>query len=350
MIEVHSGLKHDLEFKEEWDEFVMKHPDSTFYHLYGWRKVFHSTFGYDSFFLAHRNEQNRIDGILPLFVMKDIWRRKYLISNPFSNFAGICSESSKINDHLIESAKSIAISNKIQYAELRQLQNKISETLPVKNSFVTLYLDLKDRTSEDVWSSLKSRNRGKIRKAEKSGLSCDFGFHNLDHFYDVFAVNISRLGTPIFAKNFFQNIVNEFSDHVDLLSVKLKDQVIASMFLFKFKNLLAEPWVASLSEYNRIYLNNFLYWQAIRFACDQKYEIFDFGRSTVDSGTSNFKEQWGAVPISLYYHYIFNKSSQIPEVDAHNNKYEKIVNVWKKLPQKITSTIGPRVVKYLVEL
>ncbi|MCG8604723.1 GNAT family N-acetyltransferase, partial [bacterium] len=112
----------------------------------------------------------------------------------------------------------------------------------------------------------------------------------------------------------------------------------------------SEPWVASLREYNRIYVNNALYWHAIKYACEQGFERFDFGRSTVGCGTYKFKEQWGAKPIQLHYQYYLNRAKEVPIVDAINNKYQTIIDMWKKLPLTFTNFVGPKVVQFLPEL
>jgi lipid II:glycine glycyltransferase (peptidoglycan interpeptide bridge formation enzyme) len=38
-----------------------------------------------------------------------------------------------------------------------------------------------------------------------------------------------------------------------------------------------------------------LYWTMIRDSIERGYKVFDFGRSTPNEGTYNFKKQWGAV-------------------------------------------------------
>ncbi|MFQ5638047.1 MAG: GNAT family N-acetyltransferase, partial [bacterium] len=201
-----------------------------------------------------------------------------------------------------------------------------------------------------VWSRLSSSSRNKIRKAEKSGLQVDFGFHYLEDFYSIYAQNLRHLGTPVFPLSMFEAVADVFRERCELLILKLKNRPVSGMFLFKFKDVISEPWVASLRQYNKIYINNYLYWQALKYACENGFKKFDFGRSTVDAGTYRYKLQWGAQPVPLYYQYYLNKSRQIPVVDAHDNRYQKIIDIWKKMPLKLTNFIGPKVVQFLPEL
>ncbi len=80
-------------------------------------------------------------------------------------------------------------------------------------------------------------------------------------------------------------------------------------------------------------------------ACEEGYSIFDFGRSTPGEGTYRFKEQWGARPIQLYWHYWLKKGKPIPEINPKNKRYQKAIYLWKKLPLRLTNLIGPLIVK-----
>lgn len=338
------------DLQTQWDDFVEQHPQSTMYHLFGWKKVLEETFGFKSYYLAALDGEARVKGILPLFLMNDIFGRRYLISNPFANFAGVCSSDPDARKQLLDAALEIAKKESVQYVELRQLSEPLEDTtLKTRESFVTLMLPL-SAGADGIWNDISSRNRGKIRKAEKAGLSANFGLEYLPEFYRVFVQNIRDLGTPVYPLRFFEKIVEVFSDRVNLLVLKMPDQIVSGMFMFRFKDLLSEPWVSSLREYNKYYVNNLLYWKAIEYAASNGFSKFDFGRSTVDSGTYDFKLQWGAKPVPLYYQYLLHKAGATPMVDAHNNKYQFFINMWKKLPLFAASFVGPKIVKYLPEL
>jgi FemAB-related protein (PEP-CTERM system-associated) len=333
----------------QWDDFVEHHPRATMYHLVGWKTVFESVFNYRSFYLLAMNDRGEIEGILPMFQMADIFQRKYLVSNPFSNFAGVCANTPDTESALVEQAIKIAGEINAQYVEFRQLESRLNHDLPGKDSFVTLMLKL-PASSDAVMKSLSSRNRNKIRKAEKSNFETDLGMHYLDEFYDIYGKNLRHLGTPVFPLAMFKAVAQIFASRVELLVLKLNGKPVSGMFLFKFKKMISEPWVASLREYNKIYVNNFLYWQAIDYACRHGFEIFDFGRSTIDAGTYVFKAQWGAEPVPLRYQYHLNKARAIPIVDAVNNKYQIAIDIWKRLPLAFTNFVGPKLVRYLPEL
>jgi hypothetical protein len=77
------------------------------------------------------------------------------------------------------------------------------------------------------------------------------------------------------------------------------------------------------------------------------YGSFDFGRSTPGEGTYRFKEQWGAKPVQLYWHYWLRNGSPAPELNPKNPKYQIAIKIWQRLPVGLTRLIGPAIVKNL---
>jgi hypothetical protein len=49
------------------------------------------------------------------------------------------------------------------------------------------------------------------------------------------------------------------------------------------------PWASSLREFFSLCPNNLLYWEMIRWGCENGYQRFDFGRSSPNSGTITSK-------------------------------------------------------------
>jgi len=62
-----------------------------------------------------------------------------------------------------------------------------------------------------------------------------------------------------------------------------------------FRDALIVLWASSYREYFSLCPNNLLYWEMIRWGCEQGYRRFDFGRSSPQSGTYHFKKQWGTI-------------------------------------------------------
>ena len=120
---------------------------------------------------------------------------------------------------------------------------------------------------------------------------------------------------------------------------------MASGFLAAFKDKLEIPWGASLRRYNSLSPNMLLYWSCLEFASMKGFRVFDFGRSTVEEGTYRFKEQWGASPSPMNWHYWLPQGGALPEINPGNPKYRLAISMWKKMPVPLTQVLGPHIVR-----
>ena len=57
------------------------------------------------------------------------------------------------------------------------------------------------------------------------------GVELLDDFYRVFAINMRDLGTPVYGKIFFRNILTILIGNAHLIIVKLQGKPVAAAFL-----------------------------------------------------------------------------------------------------------------------
>ena len=94
-------------------------------------------------------------------------------------------------------------------------------------------------------------------------------------------------------------------------------------------------------------MNMLMYWEILKFAIENKYHFFDFGRSSKDSGTYRFKQQWGAQPKASFWHYWLAQDIEMPSLNPNNPKFALAISVWKKLPIFVTKWLGPHIVKNL---
>ncbi len=330
---------------EEWDNYVRNYNNSSVYHLIGWKNVIERSFRHRTFYLTAEND-GMIKGILPLVLLNSRVFGRFFVSLPFCSYGDICTDNKEAKELLLQEAINIAKREKVEHIELRHLENH-NLSLPAKKTKVTLFLELKTNP-EDIWKNFKSKLRNRVRKAEKAGLRAEIeGKEGLDNFYRLFAVNMRNLGTPVYSKGFFNNILNEFPKITKIFSVYLSNKVIASGLTIGFKNTLEVPWSNSLRKYRQLYPNMLLYWKMIEYASKRGYRYFDFGRSSWNSGTFKFKVQWGAKPKQLYWQYWVRDGDKLPEINPDNPKYKVAIKIWQKLPLFITKIIGPRIAKNL---
>ena len=331
--------------QERIEAYLSRSAASSQYHRIGWKRVVEESFGHPfEYLIAERGAE--ITGVLPLVHINSLLFGNYMASLPYFNYGGVCAESESSREGLILAAIRLARHRKARFIEFRST-DKWDNGFPVKTGKVSMVLPLRSRP-EDIWKGFPSKLRSQIRRPEQDGMVTRIGRQEeLDGFYRVFSTNMRDLGTPVYPKRFFGNILRFFPRDTWICNVYKEDRPVASGFLAGFKNRMEIPWASSIRMYNRSSPNMLLYWSSIRFACESGYEIFDFGRSTPGEGTYKFKAQWGAAPLQLYWHYWLSEGELLPELNPGNSRYEMAIAIWKKLPLPIANLIGPGIVKNL---
>jgi FemAB-related protein (PEP-CTERM system-associated) len=333
-----------VETGAEWDSFVRASEGATAYHSFGWRAVFARSFGHTSYYLAAIDDDGKWLGILPLVHMHSRIFGNFIVSLPFVNYGGLLCNNEGAAALLLHEADKIRRSCGATHVELRHVARR-PENLPVKRHKVTMVLEL-GSSAEDQWKAFDSKLRNQIRKAQKSGLQCTHGnVHLLDGFYEVFARNMRDLGTPVYSKTFFRSVLETFPDTTAVVAVWLEGKIIAAGIASWFKERLEVPWASSIKDYKTLCPNHMLYWEAIRFSIEHGFREFDFGRSTPNEGTYNFKKQWGALPIQLNWQYLMDEHGKLPELNPSNPKYRAAIGIWQRLPVSVTKFLGPLIVR-----
>ncbi|MDX1812437.1 MAG: FemAB family PEP-CTERM system-associated protein [Gammaproteobacteria bacterium] len=331
-------------YYQKWDDFVQNHPNSSIYHLHEWSSLIEGLFGHKPHFLFTENN-DEISGILPLIRLKSRLFGDFMTSVPYFNYGGALGKDLHTEKLLMESAGELAESLGVSHIEFRDV--KTHENFPVKLDKITMELKLPD-SPEELWKQFKPKLRAQIRRPEKAGAITKTGqLDLLDDFYSVFTRNMRDLGTPVYPKSFFRAILDTFPENTQIIMVYHEKTPTAAGFLIGFKDKLEIPWASSLRDYNKISVNMALYWRVLQYAIENRYKVFDFGRSSKDSGTYKFKKQWGAQEKQLYWHYWLKNGGELPALNPNNPKYQLAISTWKKRPLPVANWLGPKIVKNL---
>ena len=334
----------DIKDSDRIDIYLNSSDQSSLYHNHLWGEVIWKSFNQKSYYLLCEDEDGSIQGVLPLVHLKSLLFGNILASMPYFNYGGIITKKEAPRDLLIHEAIRIAKEKNSNYLELRQ-EEPLNNGFTVKTNKVSMRLSL-PKSPEELWKSFPSKLRSQIRVPQKAGMNVRIGrLEELDNFYTVFSINMRDLGTPVYPLRFFRNILQCFPENTRICTVYQENMPIASGFLAGWKDKLEIPWASSLRQFNRKSPNMLLYWSCMAFACEQGYAIFDFGRSTAGESTFRFKEQWGALPVPLYWHYWMPRDQPVPDLTTNNRKYRIAIKLWKKLPLPVTRFLGPRIVK-----
>ncbi|MCW8855326.1 MAG: FemAB family PEP-CTERM system-associated protein [Gammaproteobacteria bacterium] len=348
MIDAETCIIKYLKNKEDVriDEYVSKSDRASVYHLTAWCKLINDVFTHDSYYIYAESEDNEIVGALPLVHIKSRIFGNYIVSMPYFNYGGAIGNCESIENKMMQAAINLASQLNVEHIEFRDTDDRC-DLFPVRNDKVNMILELPD-SPELLGKMIGAKKRSQIKRPQKEGVkSIVGGVELLDDFYFVFSVNMRDLGTPVYSKRFFLEIMKMFPDQTNIVILKLKEKPISAAFLIGHKEQLEIPWASTIKEYNKFSPNMFLYWEVLKMAIEKGYKKFDFGRSTINSGTYRFKKQWGAIPKQLYWHYWLAEGEDIPQLTPGNSKYRLAIKVWQNLPTLITNFIGPSIIKNL---
>lgn len=330
---------------DRWNYFVNNHPNSSAYHSTSVRNIIKDTFGHTCIYLAVEDEDHGIQGVLPLIKLNSRLFGHFLISVPFFNYGGILANSKEAESKLFNAAKKIACESGASHIEYRH--TFYDKKYKTRTDKITMLRQLPE-TSNLLWQDIGSKVRAQITKAKSYHMTAKTGRSELiNEFYAVFSRNMRDLGTPVYAKKFFINLINN-CDNTHIVIIYYKSKPVSAAFLLGWRDTMEIPWASTLREYNNMNANMLLYWTVLKHSIEQGFKVFDFGRSNKDSSTYRFKKQWGAEPHQLYWHYwLQNDSDAPPKINPGNPKFKLMIYIWKKLPVWLTKIIGPKIVKHL---
>jgi FemAB-related protein (PEP-CTERM system-associated) len=330
--------------RSEWDRFADSHGYSGFYHRLAWGEVLHKALGHEPYFLAARRG-DAITGLLPLVFVRSLLFGRFLVGLSYVNTGGVLSDCADSTKSLIDRAVQLADALGVKHLELRHERDvKHPCVTDVMTSKVHMRLEL-PTTSEEFMAGFKSKLRSQVKKSLGNGQTVAWGAEDLlDEFYSVFACNMRDLGTPVFPRGLFREMLRAFAGQSEICVVRSGRQPVAAALLLHGPGTTQVPSASALREYHATNANMRLYWHLLERTIARGQRRFDFGRSTVDSGTYKFKEQWGARPEPSYWHY-YRRNGAANAVRPDNPKYQRMIKLWQKLPLQVANRLGPWIVR-----
>jgi FemAB-related protein (PEP-CTERM system-associated) len=287
----------------------------------------------------------QIVGLLPLAFVRSRLFGRYLVSLPYLNSGGVQARDEAVARALVDRAVRLADALDVKHLELRHEVERSHPALSQKlTSKVHLRLSL-PASEDDLWARYKSKLRSQIR----SGMKHDFqiawgGSEFTGDFYEVFSRNMRDLGTPVFSRRLFESILEQFPGRAELCIVRAGQRPIAAALLTHGEGLTEVPSASCLHEFRSTNVNMLMYWRLLCRAIKRGQHTFDFGRSSIDSNTFRFKEQWGAKPHPAVWQYYVRRGN-VRDLRIESGKYDLMIRVWRRLPLALTRLAGPVIVR-----
>ena len=330
--------------RTRWDAFVLACPQATFFHRIGWRDIYEQVFRHRThYMLAERGD--RVVGVLPLVQLKSMLFGHSLMSLPFAVYGGAATMEPDVTHALHQAAIELSRELGVDHLELRNVMSAEPQW-PRQELYVTFRKSLAPDVEANMLA-IPRKQRAMVRKGIQRGLRSEIDT-STDRFFDLYADNLHRHGTPPHAKRYFEALRQTFGDDCELLTVfSPQGKAVSGVLSFYFRDEVLPYYAGDLTDARDLAANDFKYWELMRRACERGLGVFDYGRSKLGTGSFDFKKNWGFEPAPLHYEYQLFKRATVPQNNPSNPKYEKAIELWRRMPRGLVNAIGPVLARHL---
>ncbi len=329
---------------QRWDAFVHGCAEATFFHRAGWKKVIEDVFRHRCRFL-YAERDGEIHGVLPLAQVKSHLFGHSLVSLPFCVYGGVAADEDEARVLLEAAAETEARRLGVDFLEYRNCASWHPDW-PRQALYVRFRKELLPQL-EDNMLAIPRKQRAMVRKGIKAGLGSVID-DDMDRFFDLYADNVHRHGTPAFPKRYFEGLKKTFGDDCEtMVVVDTQGKPMSGVVSFYFRDEVLPYYAGDFASARDTAANDFKYWELMRRGCERGVRYFDYGRSKRGTGSFDFKKNWGFEPQPLHYEYRLYRRSDIPQNNPSNPKYKLFIALWQRMPRALVNRLGPLIVRNL---
>lgn len=324
------------------DAFVAAHPDGTPFHLTAWSVAVEKGCGQKAHYLVVEHGEQNIVGAIPLTELHSPLFGRVLASTGFAVGGGILAETPEAARLLAEASWKLAVQLSCPSMEVRGGPRPGPEWT-VDDSHYLGFVRALAADDEAELLQIPRKQRAEVRKSLGYDLDISTGQESTDvaAHYAIYAESVRNLGTPVFPRALFTEMLHEFGSAADVLIVRDGGKAVAGVLSLYWRGTVYPYWGGGTADARRLRANDRMYFELMRHARERGCARFDFGRSKVGTGAAAFKKNWGFEPEPLVYYDRVADGAAIRDANPLNPKYRLQVAVWSKLPLAIANRVGP---------
>ena len=256
----------DAATKKAWDDFAESHPRATPCHLSCWLDAISTTYSFEPFLFAARNEEGAFAGIFPLFRIRSPFTGTRMVSLPFSDYGGPLGIDPTVETGMLMHVRQ-EYQHDLKYLEIRGPLQDPADFLPY-SYYKRHVLDLRPGLAAIQKNIDKKTILYSVRKAEKAGVSIrqENTQAGLDAFCHLNNLTRRKHGVPGQPRAFFDNL---FSCIVApgrgfiLAAVHESEIIAASFFLTMAKQIHYKYNASDPALLRKFSPNHLLTWEVI---------------------------------------------------------------------------------------
>jgi CelD/BcsL family acetyltransferase involved in cellulose biosynthesis len=329
-----------------WTEFVYACPSAVPFHHPAWTRLLADCYGYRPFVLALTGTAGQIVAGLPVLEVRSVFGNRRWLSLPFTDYCPPLAVSDEVLRQLVAGLDDLRQEQGISRIEVHaRLDGPGTHS---HSSYVMHTLRLEGGPEKIFRTFKRTQVQQRIAKAEREAVTVRRSrslSDVTDVFYELHTRTRRRLGVPVQPHRFFkllhQSIIEAGLGFVHL--AYLHDTPIAGAVFLAWNGTVSYKYSASDVRFLRHRPNNLVLWQAIRWAAENDYQVFDFGRSDLDDhGLRSFKSGWGTEEEPLTYTDIADR----PPKRSRALQDRALAGVIRHAPPWVARLVGEIFYKY----
>lgn len=149
-------------------------------------------------------------------------------------------------------------------------------------------LDLRGKSSDDVLAGMHSKTRYNIKVAQKKGVEVKVGSRDdLPEFHKIMLETGVRDKFVTRSLEYFQQMYDSLSDYCRLYIAVFNDKIIAGSLAVLYGDKVWYVYGASSNAYRNVMPNYLLQWEMIKWALENKCNLYDFRGVSGDLNPDN---------------------------------------------------------------
>jgi CelD/BcsL family acetyltransferase involved in cellulose biosynthesis len=331
-----------------WRDFVATHPAATPFHHPDWTRLITDCYGFRGFALATRDSAGAIRAGMPVVEVRHLGGAPKWVSLPYTDYCPPLASSKEEQEDLAAALEQASRAAGVRRTEVRApLAGCCSATQPTAFRHV---LPLA-RDPAEVHAGFRRDHAQHIRSAERKGLTVRQATGPEDlvgTFYRLHLLTRRRLGVPVQPRRFFRMLWKDVisTGLGSVLIVEAAAQPIAAAVFLTWNGTVIYKFSASDASAWKLYPNHLLSWHAIRAACEQGHQWFDFGRTDIgNEGLRHFKLSWGAVEEPLFYGRVGAAPGPAPSAEGMASR--ALRRVIRRGPLLLCRAVGEGLYRYV---
>ncbi|VAV92126.1 FIG070318: hypothetical protein, partial [hydrothermal vent metagenome] len=243
------------------DAFVMAHREGTPFHRPVWLTSISKATGHEWRYIISEDAEGGLTGILPLHLIHSALFGRALVSSGFAVGGGILTTSERVKAKLADAAWQFAERHSFPSIELRG-GNFDGEGWRNNSDVYAGFLRDLAQNDEDQLLAIPRKQRAEVRKGLKNELDVRIGCGTQDiaDHYRIYAESVRNLGTPVFPKALFEEVMSGFGSDADILTVVSDGQPVASVLSLYHNGVVMPYWGGGTWEARRLRANDVLYY------------------------------------------------------------------------------------------